>query len=131
MAPRADRAQLRNFGLIVGGLFGLIAVWPAVARGGSVRLWLVGVAVALVGPALAAPRVLAPAHRAWMALGDVLGWINTRLVLGLVFFGLITPTGLVLRLMGRDPMHRAFDPGATTYRVHRESRPGAHMLRQF
>jgi hypothetical protein len=66
-----------------------------------------------------------------MAVGDVLGWVNTRLVLGLIFFGLITPMALVLRLAKRDPMRRAFDPGATTYRVRRQPRPGAHLLRQF
>ena len=131
MAAQADRAQLRNFGLIVGGIFGAIGLWPAIVRGGNARLWVVGLAVALILPALVAPRALAPAHRAWMALGHALGWINTRVVLGLIFFGLITPMGLVLRLARRDPMQRTFDPDATTYRVPRRPRPGAHMLRQF
>ena len=128
---RATRTELRNFGLIVGGIFGALAIWPAIIRGGSVRLWMVALAAVLILPALVAPRVLAPAHRAWMALGNILGWVNTRLVLGLIFFGLITPMGLVLRLTGRDPMRRAFDPNATTYRVPQTPRPGAHMLRQF
>ena len=131
MAAKADRTELRNFGLIVGGIFGAIGVWPAVIRGGSVRQWMVGLAVVLIVPALLAPRTLAPAHRVWMALGSVLGWVNTRIVLALIFFGLITPMGLVLRMTGRDPMQRAFDPKATTYRVPQKPRPGAHMLRQF
>ena len=71
------------------------------------------------------------AQRVWMALGQALGWVNTRLVLGLIFFGLVTPMALVFRLTGRDPMERALDPHATTYRVPRRPRPGAHMLRQF
>jgi hypothetical protein len=131
MERRVDRAELRNFGLIVGGIFGALALWPAIIRGGNVRLWLLGVAATLILPALMAPRVLGPAHRAWMALGSALGWVNTRVVLGVIFFGLITPMGFVLRLAGRDPMRRAFDPGATTYRVPQRPRPGAHMLRQF
>lgn len=131
MVARANRTELRNFGLIVGGIFAAIAVWPAIFRGGDVRVWMVGLAAALIGPALVAPRVLAPAHRAWMALGNVLGWINTRIVLGLIFYGLITPMGLVFRLTGRDSMRRAFEPDATTYRVPQKPRPGAHMLRQF
>ena len=131
MTSRAARAHLRRFGLMVGGIFGAIGVWPAVVRGQSPRFWMVGLAVALAVPALLAPRILAPAHRAWMALGDGLGWINTRLVLGLIFFGVVTPTGFVLRLTGRDPMRRAFEPDAVTYRVLRKSRPGAHMTRQF
>jgi hypothetical protein len=130
MTAPVDRTQLRNFGLIVGGIFGLIAVWPVV-RGGGVRWWLVALALALIGPALVAPRVLAPAQRIWMTIGDVLGWVNTRIVLGLIFFGVVTPTGLVLRLTGRDPMQRRFDPQAATYRVPARSRPGEHMKRQF
>ena len=131
MAAQTDRAQLRNFGLIVGGIFGAIGLWPAIIRGGNVRLWMVGLAAVLILPALVAPRALTPAHRVWMALGAALGWVNTRIVLGLIFFGLITPMGLVLRLAGRDPMRRAFDLQATTYRVPRRPRPGVHMMRQF
>jgi hypothetical protein len=131
MTTRADRKSLRHFGLIVGGIFGLIGLWPAVARGQGLRSWALGLALALVVPALVAPAVLAPAHRVWMALGDALGWVNTRIVLGLIFFGVVTPTGLALKLTGRDPMRRAFDPEATTYRVPRATRPGAHMTKQF
>ena len=131
MAAQADRAQLRNFGFIVGGIFGGIGLWPAIVRGGNTRLWMIGLAVVLILPALVAPRALAPAHRVWMALGSALGWVNTRVVLGLIFFGVITPMGLALRLARRDPLQRVFDPDATTYRVPRRPRPGAHMLRQF
>jgi hypothetical protein len=131
MAGEADRAQLRSFGLIVGGIFGVIGLWPTIMRGQDVRSWMVGLAIALILPALVAPQALAPAHRVWMALGRALGWVNTRLVLGLIFFGVVTPTGLVLRLAGRDPMRRAIDRNASTYRVPRMARPGTHMRRQF
>ena len=131
MTSRADKTQLRRFGLIVGGILGAIAVWPAVVRGESPRSWMVALAVLLVVPALLAPRILAPAQRAWMTVGDGLGWVNTRLVLGLIFFGVVTPTGFVLRAAGRDPMRRAFEANATTYRVPGKPRPGVHMTRQF
>jgi hypothetical protein len=131
MQARSDRSEQRTFGLVVGGIFGLIGIWPAVIRGGHIRLWALGVTALLVLPALLAPRVLGPAHRAWMALGSVLSWVNNRLILGLVFFGLITPIGLVIRRAGRDPMRRPFNSEANTYREHRSPRPGDHMLRQF
>src|SRR5205809_1737704 len=79
MTTRAERKSLRHFGLIVGGIFGLIGLGPAVARGQGLRSWALGLALALVVPALVAPAVLAPAHRVWMALGDALGWVNTRI----------------------------------------------------
>ena len=123
--------ELRRFGMMVGGLLGLIGLWPSIVRGEPPRLWMVGLAIMLIVPACVAPRILAPAHRAWMFLGDALGWVNTRLVLGLIFFIIVTPTGIVLRLAGRDPMRRALDATASTYRVIRKTRAGMHMTRQF
>ena len=131
MSHTHDVRQLRQFGLLVGGIFGLIGLWPLVWRHQSPRLWAVALAVALVLPALAAPRILAPAHRAWMALAEALAWINTRILLGVVFFGVVTPIGLLMRLRGRDPMHRQLEPAVESYRVRRTPRPGTHMQRQF
>jgi Saxitoxin biosynthesis operon protein SxtJ len=97
----------------------------------SPRFWAVTLAVVLVLPALVAPSVLKPAYRAWMALAAVLAWINTRIILGLVFFLVVTPIGLVMRLLGRDPMRRQFDRAGESYRIRRVPRPGTHMMRQF
>jgi Saxitoxin biosynthesis operon protein SxtJ len=131
MASRTGQRELRRFGFIVGGIFGVIGLWPWVVRGQAPRPWVLGLAVALILPALVAPRVLAPVQRVWTAAGEALGWVNTRIVLGVIFFGVVTPTGLVLRLAGRDPMRRGFDGEAATYRIARKTRPGAHMTRQF
>jgi hypothetical protein len=131
MAHTIDRRQLRDFGLIVGGIFGGMGLWPLVWRGTSPRLWALALAVVLVVPALVAPRLLAPAHRVWMTLGWALGWVNTRILLGVVFYGVMTPMGVVMRLFGHDPMRRRLDPAAETYRVRCQPRPAAHMTRQF
>ena len=82
-------------------------------------------------PALVAPRVLGPVYRVWMAAGEALGWVNTRILLGLVFYGLITPMGLIMRLFGNDAMRRAYEPDVESYRVVKRPRSGAHMTRQF
>jgi hypothetical protein len=126
-----DAAQLRKFGLLVGGIFCAIGLWPAVIRGAGPRSWALVVAVLLLVPALLAPRVLTPIYRIWMTVGEALGWINTRILLGVVFYGLITPMGLARRLRSEDPMRRRHDPGAQSYRVPKPPRPGAHMNRQF
>jgi hypothetical protein len=135
-APRTVRArhdvrELRRFGLIVGGGFAVIGLWPLVIRGLAPRGWALGLAAVLLLPALLAPRLLAPAHRLWMALAEGLAWINTRILLSIVFFGVVTPMGVVMRALGRDPMRRGFDPRAATYRVPRQPRPATHMTRQF
>jgi hypothetical protein len=131
MRKDVEPKQLRSFGLLVGGVFAVIGLWPAVWRGESVRLWALGLALLLIIPALVLPRSLRLAYRGWMALGLALGWINTRLILGVVFYGLFTPWGLGMRLVGKDPMRRGFEPNADTYRVVRQPRSGAHMHRQF
>jgi Saxitoxin biosynthesis operon protein SxtJ len=131
MKQRDETKQLRHFGLIVGGIFALIGVWPIVWRGGAPRLWALVLAMLLVVPALLLPRSLSYVYRVWMAAGEWLGWINARIILSLVFYGLVTPMGIAMRRFGRDPMQRRFDPGATTYRVPKSSRPVTHMIRQF
>ncbi len=126
-----DEKQLRNFGLMVGGIFGAMGLWPMLIRGQNPRLWAVALGLALVLPALALPRSLRRVYRVWMALGNALSWINTRVILGVIFYGLITPMGLAMRLLGHDPMGRRFGPNVDTYRVVRRPRPGTHMTRQF
>jgi hypothetical protein len=123
--------QLRTFGLTVGAIFCAIGLWPAVIRGGNLRPWALITGTLLLIPALIAPRTLRPAHRVWMTAGDALGWINTRILLGLVFYAVITPMGLIMRLLGHDPMGRNYEQGAESYRVVKRPRSGAHMTRQF
>jgi hypothetical protein len=126
-----DGKQLRKFGALVGSIFCALGLWPAIIRGQHPRAWALAIGVLLLIAALIAPRSLGPVHRVWMMAGDGLGWINTRILLGVVFYGLITPMGLIMRLLGNDPMRRKHAPGVETYRVVKRPRSGAHMTRQF
>ena len=123
--------QLRSFGLIVGSIFALIGLWPLLWRGQPLRLWGVLLGGILMTLALLMPRSLAQVYRLWMTVGDVLGRINSSIILGVLFYCLFTPMGLVMRLLGKDPMRRALLPGEETYRVRREARPASHMPHQF
>ncbi|MBX3237309.1 MAG: hypothetical protein KF814_14270 [Nitrospiraceae bacterium] len=129
IAPNSK--ELRKFGLLVGGVFALIGSWPAIRYGESIRLWALVPAALLVPLGLLAPSLLAPVFKVWMKVGHVLGAINTRIILGILYFGLITPMGMVMRLFGWDSMRRALTRDAETYRVVREARPRTHMTRQF
>jgi saxitoxin biosynthesis operon SxtJ-like protein len=123
--------QLRSFGCMVGGTFALIGVWPAVWRGQPLRLWSLILGGVLIVLGLACPRSLTHIYRLWMRLGEVLGWINTRVILGAIFFLLFTPLGLYMRLRGKDPMRRTLAPEAESYRVVRQPRSSSHMRHQF
>jgi hypothetical protein len=123
--------QLRSFGLLVGGVFAVIGLWPAVFRGEPLRLWALVSAGLLIGPALLVPQILKSVYQVWMVLGHVLGWINTRIILSLIFYAVFTPAGVLMRLFKNDPMRRKPEPSAESYRVVRQPRPGSHMKHQF
>ena len=123
--------QLRSFGLIVGSVFAIIGAWPVVLRRDEPRLWAVTFAALLILPALVYPRSLKWVYRLWMAIGHTLAWINTRIILGVIFFCIFTPTGFIMRLFGWDPMRRRSDSKADSYRLVREPRPSDHMKHQF
>lgn len=114
----ADKAELRRFGIVVGLiiaiLFGLAL--PYLLNLGYVMWpWIVG--AALLIPGVLFPKVLAPIYKAWMLLGVLLNKIVSPVVLGILFFGVFLPYGLVMRLMGKDPLHLKLEPNAETYRV--------------
>ncbi len=117
-ATTPDKKTLVTFGLVAGGvvavLFGLLFPW---LRGRGVPAWPWAAAAVLVAAALGAPALLSPVYRGWMAIGAALGWVNTRILLGAVFFLVVTPIGAVMRMTGRDPLRRGFDPRGRTYRV--------------
>ncbi len=123
--------ELRQFGLIVGGVFSVIGVWPVVFRGESLRLWAMVLGSVLVVLGAIVPQSLMQVHQGWMKIGHVLGAINTRIILGIIYYLLITPMGIVMRLMGKDPMHRAVRENVDTYRVVRAAGPRNHMRNQF
>ena len=75
----------------------------------ALRAWALALACAFGLLGIAAPRFLDPVYRAWMAVGEGLGWVNRWILLGIVFYGVLTPMGIVMRLAGRDPMRRRFN----------------------
>ncbi|MBI3993444.1 MAG: sxtJ [Candidatus Lambdaproteobacteria bacterium] len=128
----AGRGELRRFGittgLIVALLFGLALPWLLERPWPR---WPFALGGALLALGVLLPRVLAPVHWLWMGFGQVMGAINTRIVLSFLFYGVFLPTGLVGRLFGYDPMARRRDGTEATYRVPATERPGTHMERPF
>jgi saxitoxin biosynthesis operon SxtJ-like protein len=128
---RASAKELRRFGLIVGGVFSVIGLWPLLIRQEPPRVWALAAAAVLILPAVVYPPLLDYPHRGWMRLGHALGWINTRVILAVFFYAILTPVGVIMRLAGRDAVGRKFEPGATSYRQERQPRSASHMWHQF
>jgi hypothetical protein len=95
-----------------------------------VVLAAIAVVVAVVG--LVRPSAIRPLFHAWMVAVYPVGWLTSHLLLGIVYFLIITPIGAVLRLCGYDPMERSFDRSRKTYWVpHNPSAKAARYFRQI
>ena len=130
MSRSVDFREIRKFGIIVGGVFTIIGVWPYF-RSEDLRLWALVIGGALIALGAILPQALTHVYRAWMVVGHAMSWINTRILLGIVFYGIIAPMGMVRRRFSGDTIHHGFEGSATTYRVTRKGRPASHMKRQF
>ena len=108
----------RNFGLVFTAVFLLIGVVP-LAFGHAAHLWSLIVAAAFGAVSMLAPGLLAPLNRLWARFGLLLHKIVSPIVLGIMFFLVITPMGLVMRLFGKDPLRLRIDRGASTYWIGR------------
>jgi len=130
MKQAVETRQLRSFSLMVGGVFTIIVLWPLM-HSESPRLWAFVAGGLLLIPGAVWPKGLLPVYRVWMLLGGILGEINSRILLSAIFFGIITPIGMVKRWLGDDPLDRATDGHPLTFRKARVSRPSSHMRRQY
>jgi len=113
---RLTPAQGRKFGLTVGIAFlvlaSLVYFWRHKETVGSV---LGGVGALLVVAALVVPSHLGPVNRGWMGLARAISKVTTPVFMGIVFFFVMTPIGLLMRLVGRRPLvHRETDGGHWT-----------------
>ena len=123
--------DLRSFGLLMGGVFAIVAVWPLVIHGESIRMWASLIAGAFGAMGIIFPKGLEPLHRVWLKIGEKLGWINSRIILSLMFFGMFTPMAFVMGLLGKRPLQLGYDPKANSYRVVKKARSADHVLKPF
>ena len=115
--PTPNRVQLRQFGLLLGFLMPLFfcVLLPALHRQ-SAPLWPIAVGIILILLGWLAPESLTLAYRGWMALGRILGYINSHLILGVVFIVVLQPIALIMRCLGHDPLRRRWDKSSNSYR---------------
>jgi len=130
--PELDRDELRKFGLLFGAIIGILfgAALPWVFSAGY-PYWPWAVLVIFFVWSLAAPLTLRGFYRIWMRFGFVLNAVMSRIILGIVYYLAVLPTGVIRRLFSNDPLNRKLDKNIKTYRVNSEKQPPNQMEKPF
>ena len=97
--------KLRDFGILIGFVFPILIGWilPAIS-GHLFRTWTLWIGIPSIILSMFKPTLLFYPYQLWMSLGHVLGWINSRLILGLVFILILQPIALIMKALGHDPL---------------------------
>ena len=118
----------RSFGILFSILFAIIAFWPII-NGNPLRLWLIPVSVIFLVLGLLNSKLLNPLNVVWVKFGELLGRIIAPIVMALIYFIIITPIGLFMRLIRKDLLNLKFSQ-ANTYWIKREKKISS-MKKQF
>ena len=105
MKNNISKKILKEFGLIVGFSFPILIglILPAIS-GHTFRIWTLFIGLPLIFLAILIPSSLLYFYKAWMKIGYILGWLNSRLILGLVFIFVLQPIALIMKIIGHDPL---------------------------
>ena len=118
----------RGFGIVFFVVFLLISFWPFI-EGQSLRIWALTVSLIFLVLGLLNSKILSPFNLIWVKFGEVLGRIIAPIAMGVVYFIIITPIGLFMRLIGKDLLRTKFSKN-NSYWIKREKNIGS-MKRQF
>ena len=119
----------RNFGLVFFIVFLILGLWP-ITHEGEIRIWLVAISLVFLVLGIIKSKLLTPLNLLWFKFGMILGIIVAPIVMGAIFFLVVTPIGLVMSIMGKDLLNKKHDKNKETYWIKRVSSIGS-MKRQF
>ena len=130
--PKLDKKGLRQFGFmfgsIIAGLFGIVLPWLFDFK---YPYWPWVVLLVFFAWGLLAPNTIEPFYKLWMRFGLLLNAVMSRIILGIVYYAVVLPTGLIMKLKGYDPMNREFDADLDSYRIKNENVDKKQMEKPF
>ena len=118
----------RSFGIVFFIVFLLIAIYP-LTNGDEIRIWSLIISSIFLILGVLNSKILTPLNKLWFKLGIFLGKIVTPLVMGVIFFFVITPTGLIMRILGKDPLNLKYNLNKS-YWIEKNG-PKSKMKNQF
>ena len=119
----------RNFGLVFFIVFLILGFWPITAEG-EIRIWLVVISLIFLVLGMMKSKLLTPLNKLWFKFGMILGAIVAPVVMGAVFFLVVTPIAIVMKTMGKDLINKKYNKKKETYWITRKT-PISSMKRQF
>ena len=119
----------RNFGLVFFFVFLIVSLWPLL-NGEPFRIWSIVIAIIFLILGLMNSKLLTPLNKLWFKFGLFLGSIVSPIIMGIVFFLVITPTGFVMKIMGKDLLNKKKDNDKKSYWINR-SKTKSTMKQQF
>jgi multisubunit Na+/H+ antiporter MnhG subunit len=122
--------DFRNFGLTIGIILAIFGVVGFINTKSQAINYLL-ISLFLLIPALVYPTVLKLPYILWMKLGDILGFIMTRVILAILFYLVLTPTTLVLRIVKKDLLNLKFEPKKSSYWLKKDKLDKSSLLKQY
>ena len=119
---KSTTKELREFGLTIGvilAIFGALALW----KGRPAAPYLLGAGALLIFLGTMIPRILIAPQKIWMGLAIIIGFVMSRVILAVLFFLVITPTALLLRMIGKDILDQRLEPDRQSYWNARDMEP--------
>ena len=124
-----EQSSEKSFGVVFSIVFLIVALYPLI-NSESLRIWALAVSIIFFLLAFLAPKILVLPNKFWFKFGLLLGSIVAPIVMAFVYFVTVLPTGLIMRLLGKDLLKQKLDKNAKSYWVKR-SEPMGSMKNQF
>ena len=110
----------KSLGLLFFFVFIIISFWPLL-NGGKVRIWSIVIAIIFLTLALVKPQILNPLTKLWIKFGELIGKFISPIVIGLIYFVILTPIGLLMRIFNKDLLNLKFSK-ESSYWIKRETK---------
>ena len=126
---KSEISSNRSFGIVFFIVFLIISLWPLINEN-PLRVWSIIIAIIFLTLGLMNSKILRPLNILWFKFGMLLGSIIAPIVMGFIFFVVITPTGLIMKIMGKDLLNNKYDNKKKSYWLERDKTKSS-MKQQF
>ena len=127
--PKIKIPSNRNFGLVFFIVFSIVGLWPLIHEN-QIRIWSIIIAIIFLILGLINSNLLKPLNIIWFKFGLLLGSIIAPIIMGIVFFVVVTPTSLIMKIIGKDLLNNKYDKNKKSYWIIR-GKPKSTMKQQF